>query len=231
MIRMANIHKAYQVGDISLPVLRGITLTIEKGEFVSIMGASGSGKTTLLNLIGCLDSIDLGSYFLLGEKVRGASSDQLADFRRRHIGFVFQLFNLIPRITALRNVELPMIYSGFPPAERHKRALEALKNVGLSDRANHVPAQLSGGQQQRVAIARALVNNPDILVADEPTGSLDSTTSREIMMLFQLLNEQGMTIAMVTHEEEIAKYSRRIVRLVDGNLERSLLRRSDALSF
>lgn len=228
---MANIHKAYQVGDISLPVLRGITLTIEKGEFVSIMGASGSGKTTLLNLIGCLDSIDLGSYFLLGEKVRGASSDQLADFRRRHIGFVFQLFNLIPRITALRNVELPMIYSGFPPAERHKRALEALKNVGLSDRANHVPAQLSGGQQQRVAIARALVNNPDILVADEPTGSLDSTTSREIMMLFQLLNEQGMTIAMVTHEEEIAKYSRRIVRLVDGNLERSLLRRSDALSF
>lgn len=218
MISLHNIHKTYQVGDINLPVLRGISLTIEEGEFVTIMGASGSGKTTLLNLIGCLDSIDQGSYFLSGEKVLGASSDQLAGFRSRYIGFVFQLFNLIPRITALRNVELPLIYAGISPLERNKRALEALENVGLSDRAHHVPAQLSGGQQQRVAIARALINQPGILVADEPTGSLDSTTSREIMMLFQALNKAGMTIVMVTHEEEIAKYTRRIVRLVDGNI-------------
>jgi putative ABC transport system ATP-binding protein len=217
---MHNIHKAYQMGDINLPVLRGISLTNEKGEFISLMGASGSGKTTLLNLIGCLDSIDEGSYFLFGEKVKGASNDQLADFRRRHIGFVFQLFNLIPRITALRNVELPMIYSGVSPAERHKRAREALGNVGLSDRAKHIPAQLSGGEQQRVAIARALVNKPDILVADEPTGSLDSTTSKEIMLLFQQLNKQGMTVAMVTHEQEIAKYSQRIIKLVDGIIEK-----------
>ncbi len=220
MIRMHNIHKAYQMGDINLPVLRGISLTIEKGEFISLMGASGSGKTTLLNLIGCLDSIDEGSYFLFGEEVRGASNDQLADFRRQHIGFVFQLFNLIPRINAIRNVELPMIYSGVSPAERYKRAWGALENVGLSDRAKHIPAQLSGGEQQRVAIARALVNNPDILVADEPTGSLDSTTSTEIMQLFQQLNKQGMTVAMVTHEEEIAKYSQRILHLVDGVLKK-----------
>ncbi|MCK5830783.1 MAG: ABC transporter ATP-binding protein [Methylococcales bacterium] len=218
MIRLDNIYKAYQVGDISLPVLRGITLTIEEGEFVSIMGASGSGKTTLLNLIGCLDSIDEGSYFLSGEKVLGASSDQLAGFRSRHIGFVFQLFNLIPRITALRNVELPLIYAGISSVERKNLALEALENVGLTDRAHHVPAQLSGGQQQRVAIARALINRPRILVADEPTGSLDSTTSQEIMRLFQALNQGGMTIVMVTHEEEIEKYTRRIVRLVDGNI-------------
>lgn len=220
MIRMVNIHKAYQMGDINLSVLRGISLTIEKGEFISLMGASGSGKTTLLNLIGCLDSIDQGSYFLFGEEVTGASNDQLADFRRQYIGFVFQLFNLIPRINALRNVELPMIYSGVSPVERYKRAWEALENVGLSNRAKHIPAQLSGGEQQRVAIARALVNKPDILVADEPTGSLDSTSSKEIMLLFQQLNNQGMTVAMVTHEQEIANYSQRIIRLVDGILER-----------
>lgn len=216
MIQLSHIHKSYHLGDVELPVLRDVSLNIEPGEFVAIMGSSGSGKTTLLNLIGCLDGIDHGNYSLAGETVQGASEDRLAQLRLQYIGFVFQLFNLIPRISALRNVELPLIYSGIRPAERRRRALQALKQVALSDRAEHSPTQLSGGQQQRVAIARAVVNQPVMLVADEPTGSLDTSTGTEIMQLFQQLNEQGTTIIMVTHEQEIASNAKRIVRLKDG---------------
>ena len=216
MIKLSTIVKSYRVGELVLPVLRSISLEVAAGEFVAIMGPSGSGKTTLLNIIGCLDSIDAGSYSLADEAVDRASDDDLARIRNQHIGFVFQLFNLIPRISALRNVELPMLYMGVPPVERHRRALEALERMAIADRAEHAPSQLSGGQQQRVAIARALVNNPELLVADEPTGSLDSSTGREIMTLFSELNQAGTTIVMVTHEEDIAAYAGRIIRLIDG---------------
>lgn len=216
MIKLTGINKSYYVGEMVLPVLQNISLHVTAGEFIAIMGSSGSGKTTLLNVIGCLDSVDVGTYTLAGETVQQASDDDLALIRNRHIGFVFQLFNLIPRISALRNVELPMIYTGTPPAERRKRALQALERMAIADRADHAPNQLSGGQQQRVAIARALVNNPKLLVADEPTGSLDSATSREIMTLFRELNQAGTTIVMVTHEENIAAYAGRIIHLKDG---------------
>ncbi len=216
MINLTGIHKSYSVGEVLLPVLRGVSLNVNAGEFVAIMGPSGSGKTTLLNVIGCLDDVDTGTYTLAGETVDQASDDDLARIRNQHIGFVFQLFNLIPRISALRNVELPMIYTGEHPAERRKRALQALQRMNIADRADHAPSQLSGGQQQRVAIARALVNNPELLVADEPTGSLDSATGHEIMMLFHELNQAGTTILMVTHEEEIAAHAGRIIRLKDG---------------
>ena len=218
MIQLRRIYKSYHLGNSELPVLRDVSLNIASGEFVAIMGSSGSGKTTLLNLIGCLDSIDRGDYSLAGEVVQGASEDRLAQLRLQYIGFVFQLFNLIPRISALRNVELPLIYSGIRPAERRQRALQALEQVALSDRANHSPTQLSGGQQQRVAIARAVVNQPAMLVVDEPTGSLDTATGTEIMQLFQRLNEQGTTVVMVTHEEEIAAHAKRVVRLKDGRI-------------
>jgi putative ABC transport system ATP-binding protein len=197
-------------------VLKGVSLNIDAGEFVAIMGASGSGKTTLLNIIGCLDELNRGTYRLAGENVEQANDDRLAQLRSAHIGFVFQLFNLIPRISALRNVELPMIYNNIAPRLRRKRALESLERMGIADRADHVPAQLSGGQQQRVAIARALVNQPDILVADEPTGSLDSQTGAEIMQLFNSLNQAGMSIVMVTHEADIARHAHRIIHLKDG---------------
>lgn len=216
MIQLRNIHKQYWLGEIPVPVLNGISLHIKPGEFVAIMGASGSGKTTLLNIIGCLDTIDQGQYRLANESIESANDDQLAELRSRHIGFVFQLFNLIPRINALRNIEIPMIYTGVPPAQRKVRAMQVLEQMGMADRATHVPAQLSGGQQQRVAIARALVNNPQILVADEPTGSLDTRTGKEIMQLFKQLNQNGMTIVMVTHEHDIAKYAQRIITLQDG---------------
>jgi len=216
MINLSGINKNYQIGELQLPVLKNVSLNVDAGEFIAIMGPSGSGKTTLLNIIGCLDSVDGGSYNLTGENVDQASDDDLARIRNEHIGFVFQLFNLVPRISALRNVELPMLYSGIPPAERHRRAHQALERVSIAERATHVPSQLSGGQQQRVAIARALVNKPQLLVADEPTGSLDSATGREIMSLFRELNEAGTTIIMVTHEEDIAAYAKRIVRLKDG---------------
>ncbi len=218
MIQLSHIYKSYHLGDVELPVLCDVSLNIDPGEFVAIMGSSGSGKTTLLNLIGCLDSIDRGDYSLAGEVVQGASEDRLAKLRLQYIGFVFQLFNLIPRISAVRNVELPLIYNGTRPAERRRRALQALEQVALSDRADHSPTQLSGGQQQRVAIARAVVNQPAMLVADEPTGSLDTANGSEIMQLFQQLNAQGTTIIMVTHEQEIAAYAKRIVRLKDGRI-------------
>lgn len=219
MISLRNVCKSYQRGDIHVPVLKNITLDIEKSEFVAIMGPSGSGKSTLLNLLGCLDTADTGDYFLDGDPVIAASEDDLATIRNRFLGFVFQSFNLIPRIDAERNVELPMVYAGVPHEIRKNRALAALKIVGLADRANHTPTHLSGGQQQRVAIARALVNDPDIIIADEPTGALDSKTSHEIMRIFQQLRSSGKTIIMVTHEEDIAKYAQRVIHLRDGVLD------------
>jgi putative ABC transport system ATP-binding protein len=216
LIALADVHKTYQIGTLSLAALKGIDLSIDAGELVAVMGPSGSGKTTLLNILGCLDVPDRGEYRLAGTPVGRSSDDDLARLRNLYIGFVFQLFNLIPRITALRNVELPMVYAGARPVERQRRARAALARVGLLERAGHAPAQLSGGQQQRVAIARAIVNDPPLLLADEPTGSLDSATGNEIMAIFAALNAAGTTIVMVTHEEDIAAHAGRIVRLRDG---------------
>ena len=220
MIALNAVYKSYRMGEVVLPVLKDVSLTIDRGEFVAIMGPSGSGKSTLLNIIGCLDTLDTGSYRLGDVTIDSADDDALAQIRNRRLGFVFQFFNLLPRIDALRNVELPMVYAGVPAATRRARAQAALARVGLADRTRHAPAQLSGGQQQRVAIARALVNEPDVLIADEPTGSLDSAVSREIMDVFHALNAAGMTVAMVTHEAEIAAYARRIIFLRDGRIER-----------
>jgi len=216
MIRLHNVHKTYRRGNLPVPVLRNISVNIKKGEFVAIMGPSGSGKSTLLNILGCLDTADSGSYILGNKIIQGASEDDLAAIRNRWLGFVFQSFNLIPRIDAKHNVELPMIYAGVLPSVRQQRALAALKIVGLADRAKHIPAHLSGGQQQRVAIARAIVNNPEIIIADEPTGALDSQASHEIMRLFQQLQVSGKTIVMVTHEDEIAAFAQRIIYVRDG---------------
>ncbi len=220
MILLSSVKKNYQLGEVEIPVLKGVSLHVTAGEFVAIMGPSGSGKSTLLNIIGCLDVANDGTYHLDEVPVTQLVEDELSRIRRTKLGFVFQMFNLIPRISALRNVELPLVYAGIPSQERRRRALEALEQVNLADRAEHVPAQLSGGQQQRVAIARALVNRPPVIIADEPTGSLDSVVSAEIMDVFARLHGQGKTIVMVTHEEDIAGYAQRILRLRDGRLER-----------
>lgn len=218
MIRLHKVCKTYQRGNVPVPVLRDVTLSINKGEFVAIMGPSGSGKSTLLNILGCLDTADSGSYKLNNKLIQAANEDDLATIRNRSLGFVFQSFNLIPRINAEHNVELPMLYAGVSPSLRQKRARAALNIVGLADRAKHVPAHLSGGQQQRVAIARALVNDPEIIIADEPTGALDSKASHEIMRIFQQLQTSGKTIVMVTHEDEIAEYAQRVIRVRDGKV-------------
>ncbi len=217
LIEVKDLCKTYTMGDVRVNALCGVSITIEKGEFISIMGPSGSGKSTFMNILGCLDTPTNGTYILDGIDVRTLSRDALAEVRNRKIGFVFQGFNLLPRTSAIENVELPLIYSGVNNPERTKRAMAALKVVGLEDRAHHMPNQLSGGQQQRVAIARALVNNASIILADEPTGNLDTKTSMEIMELLVRLNvDQGITIILVTHEPDIANYSRRKIRFLDG---------------
>jgi putative ABC transport system ATP-binding protein len=222
LLHLENVWKTYLMGDTELHALRGVTLSVESGEFTAVMGASGSGKSTLMNLLGCLDRPTHGRYLLEGKDVSGLPPDTLAAIRNRTIGFVFQNFNLLSRTSAVENVELPLLYSGLPGSERHARAREALERVGLSDRAHHHPNQLSGGQQQRVAIARALVNQPRLLLADEPTGNLDSRTSVEVMALLQELGRSGITVLLVTHEADIAGYSSRIVVMRDGQV------RSDA---
>jgi len=216
LIRLQNITRRYQMGAETVHALRDVSLEIERGEYVAIMGPSGSGKSTLMNLIGCLDTPTSGSYELNGAHVSDMNDNQLAEIRNREIGFVFQTFNLLSRSNALHNVELPLIYSGMPAEERRQVALEALTQVGLGDRIHHKPNELSGGQRQRVAVARALVNKPSILLADEPTGNLDSKTGNEIMALFEELSRKGNTIILVTHEEDVAKHARRILRIRDG---------------
>jgi len=218
VVETRNLEKVYRMGDVEVRALRGVSLTIAAGDFVAVMGASGSGKSTFMNLIGCLDRPTHGTYLLNGRDVGKLSRDQLAQVRGEQIGFVFQGFNLLPRTSALENVELPLLYQGIGSKERHRRAAEALERVGLGDRLDHTPAQLSGGQQQRVAIARALVNRPTLLLADEPTGNLDSRTSVEVMGIFQELNEQGLTVLLVTHEPDIAEHARRVVTFKDGLL-------------
>ncbi len=218
LIEVENLARDYQVGEVSVPALRGVTLSIERGEFVAVMGPSGSGKSTFMNLLGCLDVPSSGRYLLDGEVVSGLGPDQLAGIRNRCLGFVFQNFNLLPRATAQENVELPLLYANVSAPERHRRAAEKLAKVGLGERAQHRPAQLSGGQQQRVAIARALVNEPPLILADEPTGALDTHTSRELMELFQELNATGITVVLVTHEPDIAAYAKRLLLFRDGVL-------------
>lgn len=218
LIQIKNLTKIYDTGKIQVKALDNISLNVAKNEYVAIMGASGSGKSTLMNIIGCLDRMTEGKYILDGEDVSTLNDTQLAEIRNKKIGFVFQAFNLLPRLTALNNVEIPMIYGGIPASQRLKKAKEALEKVGLGDRINHKPNELSGGQNQRVAIARALVNNPAILLADEPTGNLDSKSSIEIMEIFQSLNDEGVTIVMVTHEQDIAAYTKRSVIFRDGRI-------------
>jgi putative ABC transport system ATP-binding protein len=219
VIRVENLLKTYRMGDVEVPALRGINLTIEGGEFVAVMGSSGSGKSTFMNILGCLDRPTNGKYWLEGEEVGSLSADAWAHIRNKRIGFVFQGFNLLARTTALENVELPMMYNGFAGKERRQRAVEVLNLVGLGQRLDHTPNRLSGGQQQRVAIARALVNKPSLVLADEPTGNLDTVTSNEIMALFQKLNsEQGITIILVTHEADIAEHAKRQIVFRDGQV-------------
>jgi putative ABC transport system ATP-binding protein len=215
-----NLQREYDMGGEIVRALRGVDVTIRKNEFVAIMGPSGSGKSTLMNLIGCLDSPSGGEYWLNGHRVSELEDDELARIRNKEIGFVFQTFNLLPRATSLHNVELPLVYAGVAGKERQALATDALTRVGLADRMNHRPNELSGGQRQRVAIARALVNSPSILLADEPTGNLDSATSEEIMSLFEGLHREGQTIVLVTHEQDIAEHARRQVHLKDGKVER-----------
>lgn len=226
VIRLENITRHYQVGTVVVKALRGLSITVKKNEFVALMGPSGSGKSTLMNLVGCLDTPTSGNYFLNGQDVSGMNDNQLADIRNKEIGFIFQTFNLLPRATALENVSLPQIYAGISKKEREQRATEVLKQVDLADRMSHKPNELSGGQRQRVAAARALVNSPSILLADEPTGNLDSKTSIEIMGLLETLHEKGNTIILVTHEEDIARHAHRIIRLIDGKVNDDYLNKN-----
>lgn len=219
LIKITNIKRDFPLGNEIVYVLKGIDLDIKKGEYVALMGPSGSGKSTLMNILGCLDTPTSGTYILNGKHVSEMQDDELAGIRNKEIGFVFQTFNLMPRTTALDNVALPMVYAGFSKSERIERATEVLKQVGLDDRMDHKPNQLSGGQRQRVAVARALVNKPSIILADEPTGNLDSKTSVEIMNLFNEIHANGNTVILVTHEEDIAAYAHRIIRLRDGIIE------------
>jgi putative ABC transport system ATP-binding protein len=221
LIRLDHVHKTYELGEVQVHALRGVSLEVETGEFVALMGPSGSGKSTLMNILGCLDRPSKGHFYLDGTDVSQLTKVELARIRNRKIGFIFQQFNLLKRTSALENVELPTIYAGLTPKQRQERAQEALDRVGLADRAHHYPSQLSGGQQQRVAIARALVNRPAILLADEPTGNLDSRTSVEVMDIIQRLNdEQGLTVVLVTHEHDIAHYSRRALEFRDGRVKK-----------
>jgi len=218
LIEIRDLVKTYEMGTVQVRALDGVDVDVERGDYVAIMGPSGSGKSTLMNLIGCLDTPTSGTYRLNEKLVNELDDDELARIRNREIGFVFQTFNLLARTTALENVEVPLIYAGVPRTERHRRAREVLAQVGLSDRMTHQPSELSGGQRQRVAVARALVNGPSILLADEPTGNLDTRTGEEIMALFDDLNRNGNTIILVTHEEEIAAHARRVIRLRDGRV-------------
>jgi putative ABC transport system ATP-binding protein len=219
VIRTQQISKRYVMGSETIHALKSISITINRGEYVAFMGPSGSGKSTLMNIIGCLDTPSSGTYILAGKDVSNMTEDELAEIRNCEIGFVFQTFNLLPRSTSLENVALPLVYAGYSKSEREEKAMQALISVGLGDRAKHKPNELSGGQRQRVAVARALVNNPSIILADEPTGNLDTRTSYEIMELFDQLHKKGNTIIVVTHEDDIARYAHRIVRLRDGLIE------------
>ncbi len=225
IISLVDISKIYVLGQVTIPALQSITLDIHKNEYVALMGPSGSGKSTLMNIVGCLDTPTGGEYILNGQNVSRMTDDELATIRNKEIGFVFQTFNLLPRLSALENVALPLVYAGIKKSERLKRAAEVLAEVGLSDRMHHKPNELSGGQRQRVAVARALVTNPSIILADEPTGNLDSKTSYEIMGLFDEIYKAGNTVILVTHEEDIARYARRIVRLKDGLVESDVVNR------
>ncbi len=216
VIDVRAVTKTYLLGNVEVPALRGVTLTIERGDFVAIIGSSGSGKTTLMNIIGCLDAPTSGRYRIDGIDVESMDEDDLADLRNRKIGFVFQSFNLVPRTNAVANVELPLAYAGLPRAERRRRAVAVLRQVGMGHRLEHLPSELSGGQQQRIAIARAIVTNPALILADEPTGNLDSQTSREVLAIFDALNAQGRTVVLITHEPHVAQRARRLIRLSDG---------------